>query len=159
MPPTGANLDECAVTLYLRASPATPARERQRTVRARFERLADDGRVGDATVERWSRAVPLADSPPAPDHEFRAWAEETGVSLSPFFDVREEYTLATDSLGVREVLVRPVMCLTVRVGGDLRAVYPHDDGDRVLSLTDGLDALDSEATSAASVVPQRGLVQ
>jgi len=60
---------------------------------------------------------------------FEARADRAGVSLSPFFDRRERYTLDDPSAAARECLL-PVVALTVHDGGEVVAAYPHTaDGD------------------------------
>lgn len=125
------------VTLYCRADAAPPARRRQRTVRDRLATLAARGAVAGVEVETWPESVPLAGRDALDLHAdvreayegFEAWAERAGVSLAPFFDRRERYTLDDPSDVTRECLL-PVVALTVHGGEGVVAAYPHtDDGD------------------------------
>jgi hypothetical protein len=71
--------------------------------------------------------------------QFRAWAVEAGVSVSPPFDRRTVTSLVGRT---EEVLTVPVMCLAV-YDDDLCGVYPCSDGDRTWTVTDYLDAYEA----------------
>lgn len=79
--------------------------------------------------------------------QFRAWADEAGVSITPAFDRRT----VTSLIGrTEEVLTLPVMCLAV-YDDDLRGVYPCTDSDETWTVTDYLDAY--EAAGGPPAVP------
>lgn len=143
------------VKLYCRADAGPAARRRQRTVRDRLATLAERGDVAGVEVETWPRAVPLADplDPQADALEayvrVEAWADREGVSLSPFFDRRDRYTLEDPSAATRECLL-PVVALTLHEDGEVVAAYPHTaDGDH-REVDDALAALESAGPSAGA---------
>jgi hypothetical protein len=131
------------IELFARSSLPEVAARRRDEVAGRLQRLADDGHVDDVTIHSWEKKVPLADASESDDRydRFTAWAEETGVSLAPFFDVRSCYSMETGERG--EWLVRPVLCLAVYREGDLDAVYPHSTGDGSRSVLDCLRAIEA----------------
>jgi hypothetical protein len=144
------------VVLSDRRDAGPAARRRQRTVRDRLTSLLDRGDVADVEAETWPRAVPLAD--PLGTHArareayatFESWAERAGVSLSPFFDRRERYTLEDPSAATRECLL-PVVALTLHDGEEVVAAYPHTaDGDR-REVDDALATPESASGPSAGV--------
>jgi hypothetical protein len=137
------------VKLYCRVDAAPPARRRQRTVRDRLSALADAGRLADVEVETWPKSVPLSGSGPdlhADAREayrrFESWAERTGVSLSPFFDRRERYTLDDPSAATVECLL-PVVALAIHECDEVVAAYPHTAGGDHRGVDDALATLES----------------
>lgn len=67
---------------------------------------------------------------------FRAWADNNGVSLEPAFEHRIRTTPAGDDQDA--FLPLPVVCLAVRVDGDLVTVAPHTTGTTADTATDTL---------------------
>lgn len=140
------------VRLYCRADAAQPARRRQRTVRDRLTALAAEGEVADVEAETWPRAVPLSGTDVLDPHAdaraayatFEEWAERAGVSLAPFFDRRERYTLEDPSDATLECLL-PVVALTVHDGEEVVAAYPHTDDGGPRGVDAALTLLEAEA--------------
>jgi hypothetical protein len=76
------------------------------------------------------------------------------MSLSPFFDRRERYTLDDPSAATVECLL-PVVALTVHEGDGVVAAYPHSaDGDH-RAVDDALATLES-GRDGPSVAPTPG---
>lgn len=137
--------DRPELTVYLRASPPSVARERQREVVERAERLVETDRVEDVTVRRWDDRVVVSDGPDTVDghaieafESFKRYAEEVGRSVEPFF---QEHERANGRL-----IVFPVICIAIHVDDELRAVFPSADADRsdVYSVWDCLTALETD---------------
>ncbi|WP_135365000.1 HTH domain-containing protein [Halosimplex halophilum] len=146
-----------SVALFVRSlSPsASPAARHAEWVRA----LEAGGRVAEASVAVWGSEVELsarARRTPAGKcvldrvAAFRAWADERGVSMAPFFDTRavsasltgEEYT----------ALRLPVTCLAEYEDEELVHVAPYSTGEAICSVADRLRRLDR----AAGVDEDRG---
>lgn len=135
------SFDGVQVDLYLRDETSPAVTDQQRRVRSRLE---DRLGAADIAVEEHSKRVP-ADG----DHalystyaDVRTWAEDTGVSLSPFFQRRESYDPTARQ--VREMVTLPVLWLTVSERSALRATYPHVDGE-VATVSDAVaDLVDDE---------------
>lgn len=128
--------ESVSVTLWLRGSTATAARERQDHVEARVAAL-DEGGV-ETTVRKWPKRV----TAPRTEHErtvvatfdrYRAVAGMQGVRLDPFFECRSTPD------GARTVRF-PVACLALERDGDLTGIYPCFDGDEHVTVADGLEA-------------------
>lgn len=147
------------IELFARSTLPEVASRRRDQVAARLEQLAADGHVTDVTVETWERKVPLSEN-----HDeltrydrFRTWADETGVSLDPFFDTRTCYSMETGDRG--EWLVLPALCLAVYRDGELDAVYPHSTNDGSRSVLDCLNAIEAApgrvARPVESEAPER----
>jgi hypothetical protein len=76
------------------------------------------------------------------DYErFRTWADNDGVSLEPAFARRTRTTLGGD--GPVAFLLLPVVCLAVRVDGDLVTVAPHSTGATAYTVTDALSDVET----------------
>lgn len=139
-------------TLKLRSFPSYGITDVRRRTLARLHRLADIGTLSEVDVDVWgSHAV--ADSMPAHDEtalkavsDFERWAEDHGYTLAPAFARRECGSLVDDE--VREVTVVPLLTLVVYEDEELRAVYPHVDDDRVHTVDDGLETLETLASPA-----------
>lgn len=146
--------DEWWFELHLRGS-VPPHAERQQ------ERTADHLReqVGEVELERrvWPKRVPLDGETDAVERyrEFEAWADRRGVSLSPFFRVRESYSSDT---GERyDALVLPVLCLAAWRDDELVTVYPHVEDGTVRTVADALAALDEGRLDADAGATEGGV--
>jgi hypothetical protein len=131
-----------AVALYVRSDLPGPSQHRAEAVLARLRALSGDGPVGDLTHETWPKRVPVARCDSAVRDVYLAWsdwARDAGVALQPYFDTRECY--CPEAEDYTDWLVVPAIAMSVRVDGDLAAVYPHEDGDATVSVEDGIDAL------------------
>ncbi|AQL44386.1 hypothetical protein BV210_17420 [Halorientalis sp. IM1011] len=130
------------VELFARSSLPEVAARRRDDVAGRLERLAREGHVDDVTIDTWEKKVPLSEGDSHERYErFSEWAENTGVSLDPFFDTRSCYSMETGERG--RWLVRPALCLAVYRDGDLDAVYPHSTTDGSRSVLDCLRAIEA----------------
>ena len=138
------------LTVYLRASTPWVARERQREVVERAERLVETDRIGDVTVRRWDDRVVVSNGPDAVDahaveafESFKRHAEEQNHSIEPFFQEHER----TDG----RLIVFPMICIAVHADDDLRGVFPCADDDRstVYSVWDCLTALETDGEVVA----------
>jgi len=144
--------DELRAVLFTREDLPTPARKRRDAVVQELRRLAERGGLDAFEVVDWKKRVPVATASPerARHAEFEAWAGQTGVGLSPFFDTRMCY--CTESVTKREELVLPALCLAVYADGDLTTVAPHADGLRTVSVEDVIDRLEvAEGAEAGEV--------
>ncbi|WP_276258538.1 HTH domain-containing protein [Haloglomus litoreum] len=136
---TPAPPDGVSVTLWLRGSAPSVARERQNRIEARVAAF-DDAGVPTA-VEEWPDTV----TDPSTDRQraavaafdrFRAVAGMRGIRLDPFFECR------SNPDGSRTIRF-PVACLTIERDGELTGLYPcYVDGDHA-AIEDGLDAVES----------------
>lgn len=127
--------------LYVRNDAPFVARDRVREVETRLQAAGLD-----VSVEHWGRRIPWDEDRVAHEvfEQFSAWADDHGVSLEPGFH-RGCYTCEFTDQSM-EVLVPPVITLVAYAAGETRplAVYPHHDGTRPVSVTDGLVELESE---------------
>ena len=132
-----ASLDGLRVDLYLRDGAAPAVTEQQRRLRSRLE-----DRLGPTTlgVHRHPERVPAAgdDALYYEYDDVRAWADDADVSLSPFFQRRESYDPSAGR--VREMVTLPVLWLTVSEGSEVRATFPHVDGE-VATVSEAVAAL------------------
>lgn len=136
------------VELYLRSNGQVP--DRQTAVLESLRKLERSGTIDGVTVRTWPGAVDpsIATDPGGTGavesfEEFRAWAESQGVSVSPPFEHRTHTSRIT---GERSDLVRtPVVCLALYEGDRLCGVYPHRKDDRVVTVTEAIEALGTAA--------------
>jgi hypothetical protein len=120
-------------------------------------RLADRGVLAAVEREEWASRVPLSECGSAVRDtylSFTAWADEAGVSLTPFFSTRECYGTGEDE--PTDFLVFPALCLAVYDDDQLVAVYPHEEAGTVRTVQDGLDALADPVTGVAAETPAAG---
>lgn len=131
------------VEFYARSTLPDVAVSRRDEVRGRLRRLADEGRLDVVETYSWPRKIPVeGDRRERRLYEqFRTWADDVGVSLSPFFDTRECYSMDTGDRGPR--LVLPALCLAVYRDDRLRTVYPHSTVTGSRTVMDCLEALES----------------
>lgn len=143
------------VELFGRESLPKPAAGRHERVASRLDALASAGAIGSVEVRRWPKRLPCDGSADASVRDqylaYVAWAEENGVSLTPFFNTRECYSMETGERG--QWVVLPALCLAVYEDGDLSAVYPHADGDTYRSVASGLRSLEGETGSEPADSP------
>jgi hypothetical protein len=144
---TQAGTRPVTVELWARSlSPRGAGRRRSATVR-RLERLEGD-RIDGFRVRLWGDRI--GHSTPEARTErgraalervatFREWADERGLTLSPFFEERTRESAFTDDGG--RVLVLPEMALAEFRAGQLRRVSPCSDGDDSYAVDDHLSAL------------------
>jgi hypothetical protein len=142
--------DRPELTVYLRASTPSVARERQQEVVERAERLAETDRIEDVTVRRWDDRVVVSNGPDTTDahaleafESFKRHTEESGRSVEPFFQEHER----PDG----RLIVFPMICIAVHADDDLLEVFPCADDDRsaVYSVWDCLTALETDGEVVA----------
>lgn len=134
--------DELQVDLFLRDEASPAVTDQQRRVRSRLERTLLPGAL---TVHEHPRRIPTEEESVPFDgySNARAWAKESGVSLSPFFERRESYDPSAER--VREMVTLPVLWLTVSEASDVHGTYPHVDGE-VETVSDAVSALLDDET-------------
>ena len=111
----------------------------------RVRTLAASGQVADATVLVWGEEVGLSTTAFRTRvgkcildrvASFRAWAEERGGSMTPFFDAR---TVTGTVTGECYASLRlPVSCLAEYEAGDLVHVAPYRAGSTTCTVEDRL---------------------
>jgi len=130
--------------LHVRETLPTPVRGRRERVTDRLSTLVAEGALAEYEAETWDKRIPADGSGDRDTQDaylaYSQWAEEAGVSLSPFFETRECYSWQTGERGTWMVL--PALCLSVYEDDELVAVYPHRDGDTYESVWSGIDSLD-----------------
>jgi hypothetical protein len=141
--PTADEPFDADVTVYLRGTAPTVARERQEATVARLEALEELGLLPELTVEQWpSRSNVPSDGPADPVvdtyDEFAAAAGE-GVHLDPFFDDRPGIGRSS------RVVVFPVIAVAVRREGELTGLYPCWKDGHHHSVEEALDGLETGA--------------
>lgn len=133
----------------LRVRTATPhgVGDRQRSMIDRLQRLTDKDALQTFDVDVWGEGITVSDTPTAHTgyteevfYDLQTWADRHGHTLEPAFERRSRGSIVTE--GTHETIVFPLWCLTVHDHEELRAVYPHSDGDRVRTVADGLDAIE-----------------
>lgn len=102
------------------------------------------GEIDEVHVETWPDEVPLTgpneDATVLERYEtFQAWADCHGVQLSPAFSVRERSTVLSDTAST--MLVLPMVCLVIHVGGTLASVVPHTTATTAYTVSDALTDL------------------
>ncbi len=142
------------VVLFERGELPPPAERQATAVYERLESLVEAGHIDSVSRETWVKRTPLDDC----DGDlrdtylsFESWAEETGVSLQPFFQTRECFTPSEGEH--TDWLVMPAFCVAVYAETDLSAVYPHADGNDTQTVEDGLQALLDEASGDTTPEP------
>lgn len=113
-----------------------------------IERLRDyetHGVIDDLTVEVWPDEIELTATPEnsilARYELFNAWADQNDVDLEPAFTTREQTTVVDDEPAT--MLVLPVVCLAVHVGGILTNVVPHRISAKTYTVEQALEDLET----------------
>lgn len=134
---------DASVTLYLRTSAPTAAREGQTNAKARIEALVEAGILLDDTISEWpAKVIDPSDGPADPAiriyEEFaEAVATRRGVELEPFFETQFDLGWAD------RMVVLPVVCLAVRRGDGVTGLYPCWNDGQHHAVEDGLAALET----------------
>lgn len=135
--------------LHVRETLPAPVRGRRERVTDSLSALVSAGTLAEYDVVPWDKRIPADGSGDPGTRDtylaFSAWADERGVSLTPFFETRECYSWETGERGTWVVL--PALCLSVYGDDELVAVYPHRDGDTYESVWTGIDSLDPAGES------------
>lgn len=149
------------VELCVREQAPGGARDRQRSVYDRLQTLDREDAIERFTVTTWSKTVALSDDGGIPAvgeqartkyDEFEEWATRRGYDLTPAFDRRSHSPMLAAPY---EEIVFPVVCVAVSEGDQLRAVYPHSEGETVHTVEDGLDVLEARTESTGNVTETR----
>lgn len=125
----------------LRHRPGTPERARLTAVEARLEKLEHEGVIEGFDRVTWPDQVPRDRSTPTGRRfeRYLDWAEDQGVTVKPPFTVE---TVGSGLLGRGDRVVRtPSIVVVLRADDRLVALYPHCDGDRIVTVEDGVRAI------------------
>lgn len=141
-------LDQIAVRFYCHSD--TPAPDRRRQVTRRLSELAASGAIDSYSLQLWPKAVSLdalgeTSNQVLETYEAaQTWAQREGVSITPPFSILTDEWQLTGETDRR--LHTPNMCLVVERDDQLLSVYPHQRGQEVRTLGDGLTALETVAS-------------
>lgn len=134
------------VELYTRSYMPEGAEDSQQQVLDRLDRLCERGVLDDWECRVWGKRVPTSGEFGREAIEtvgqFRTWAERNDASLLPFFDERTQRSKITGE--ERSEIVFPVMCAALYRDDTLAGVYPHADGDSIVTIRDFLASLAAE---------------
>lgn len=143
--------DPIRVTMWIRDA-SHIAQECKSEAVARLHRLEKRGVVDEISVRTWGKQINLEPEPTTGDEEVRqayeefvSWAARNGYSLEPAFRRCDRTTLVSE--GTTEVLVLPVVCLSVHEGETLTAVFPCSESDGTQTVDDCLSRLEAASAS------------
>lgn len=132
--------------LRLRGLVSPELYDRQQRAIDQLEELADRGVLETYDVDIWGSEAVLEDADDPINRRLREryeelerWADEHDCSLEPGFCRREQGSLVDD--GSRAAISFPLFSLVIYDDAGIEAVYPHQDGDRVYTLWEGLERL------------------
>lgn len=133
--------------LYVRSLGLPGLRTKQEAVVERLNQLGANGTIDDYTVDIWGKQVVESDAESTETgrrilsriEEFRGWARAHEVSLEPSLRTDTVRSEITDEEYTRVAL--PAMTLAEYDGDELRFVSPCSDGERVVTVTDRLEAI------------------
>lgn len=139
--PTTPSGEATRADLFVRCDLPKPARQCRQTIEERLERVASAGGLEDYSVSSWAKRVPLDSDTEEMEcyEEFRRWATDEDVTLAPFFDTRECYSMTTGEK--RRELVLPVLCLAIYDDDELVYVAPHATASTTATIPDCVDQL------------------
>lgn len=132
-----------SVDCYVRATATEPfVHDVVETVHA----YGENGVFEEYTVEFWPDELCLTGGRKEPVvlsryRQLQAWADDEDVSLEPAFRRRERTSVVNETS--ETVLVLPVLCLAVRVRGELVVVAPHTTGTTPYTVGDALADIES----------------
>lgn len=115
----------------------------QREIIDRLDRLDERNELDGFETDVWGAQIPVGSATEQYEtyREFESWADRHGVSLAPAFERREIGSLVAEE--THEAIVPPLVCLALYDRDDeVRAVYPHADGDRIYTVADGVEGID-----------------
>jgi len=138
------DFSECehlAVTVWVRKRTASGTAGTDQLLESLRE-LEASGAIDNLSVNVWSDQIQCNADKSLPGserevrnriEEFQDWASEQGHDLEPAFRWCEKSTLVDEE--THEVVVPPLVCLEIRVGDELLAVFPctSDDGTQTVS--------------------------
>jgi hypothetical protein len=128
------------VEVYKRTYVPDTFQQRIDTIRDQLEALEEEGVIEAVHVEDWSKNVRVSeddrDSHPAVERyrTFQRWAEEHGAKITPFFDEH--------AVGRSNVIVFPILCLTIYRDDELVAVVPCSRDDEVCTVPEYIEELE-----------------
>ncbi|MFD1588680.1 HTH domain-containing protein [Halorientalis brevis] len=137
--------------LYLRDETRGRSGEQQTAVRGRVVDLAATPLVNAVETYDWPRKIAIDGTGPTDDrareafNAFSRWARERDARIYPAFGTRDCFDRDTGEQYT--ALVLPVMALAVYENDVLEAVYPHRDGERVVTVFDGLADIETDGRS------------
>lgn len=142
------NQPDRTAELWVRSFSPAGLESEHRDVYERLSALEATGAFEDVVVRTWSKEVGLSTTAARSERAgivldrvaaFRAWADERGVSIEPFFGTRETTSAVTGERYVARTL--PVRALAEYRDGDLCHVAPHAQDGRSLTVGDRLDRI------------------
>lgn len=140
--------------LRLRAQAPYGVNGTQTEIIDRLDTLFETGRITEFDIDVWGTSmginVPEGRDPGGVREtvaEFEQWAADHDCTLRPAFNRRRTGLIGDGEENRSESLVLPVLCLAVYDGETIKAVYPHGDGEDVRTIHDGVEALESMATT------------
>lgn len=137
------------VDLWIRRDLPNRVRDVPEETHEQLQRLQETGRIDSLSLRVWRDSDIFSDEAGTAHAEtcrdtiaeFAAWASDHGCTLSPGFQTRETNPMVTET--VTETLLPPILCLAVYSDDALEAVFPYSDGERVYTVADGLERLES----------------
>jgi len=117
----------------------------QQQVLNRVKRLEANGVFSESMIAgEWQRIRTMEEDKRtgalATYEEFSDWASRNGFSLEPAFERRTRRYVGIDD--VEEVVVFPVVALSLYEGESMQSVFPCQDAERVYTVGDALDAFE-----------------
>lgn len=98
--------------------------------------IVSEQTADDSTIDRYE--------------QFQEWAASNNCSLNPAFSLSDRRTFVTEE--VDTVLTLPVLCLAIRVDGELVCVAPHTTDTGVYTISDALSDIRSGDLVHSSVL-------
>lgn len=149
-----AHSEPVRAVLRLRSQAPSGVNGTQTEIIDRLDTLFETGRIAAFDIDVWGTSMGI-NVPEGRDPgdvretvaEFEQWAADHDCTLRPAFDRRSTGLIGDDEESQGESLVLPVLCLAVYDGETIEAVYPHDDGEDVRTIHNGVNALESMATA------------
>lgn len=139
---------ERTVGLFLRPDPELGVEGRKEAVVDELAALERAGVIDGTEVQVWGSSVrPTGPLEGSEYHDrvldrigaFRGWLERSGARPEFTFGRRE---VSSSITGEQYFVVDlPSVCLAVYDGGELAGVYPHHDGETVVTVADALQRL------------------
>ncbi len=121
----------------------------------RLREYAEKTVVDELAVESWPDEISLSENSDSDVmtayDQFRTWASLHDASLAPGFTQRDRTTLVSDT--VDRILTPPVLCLAIRVDGELVSVAPHYTENATYTVHDALADIERLATEPQMATP------
>lgn len=145
---------DLTLDLYIRSLAQRGTQTGQDAVITRLEGLDEQGVIAEFTVHVWGERVAFDTATARTNagkevmervEAFRAWADQSGISVKSFFDAEKTQSTITDE--EYTIITLPTITLVEYVGDSLRFVAPCTDGETFYSVADRLDALERGETA------------